>query len=133
VILAIDDATNRERLIEAYFAHAKAMEQGIQDDPYFWAVEEIWKLIERDPEGMWTLVLEMLRRADGDYMIAFIAAGPLEDFIVRYGSAWLERIEAEARTNAKFRRALVGVWGKSRMPEELVRRLRALVEGEPPL
>jgi hypothetical protein len=109
------------------------MQQGIQDDPDFWAVEEIWKLIERDPEGTWTLVLEMLRRADGDYMIASIAAGPLEDFIVRYGSPWLERIEAEARSNAKFRRALVGVWGESRMPEELVRRLRALVAHEPPL
>lgn len=128
-----DAATNRDRLLEAYFAHVKAMQQGIQDDPDFWAVEEIWKLIERDPEGTWTLVLEMLRRADGDYMIASIAAGPLEDFIVRYGSPWLERIEAEARSNAKFRRALVGVWGESRMPEELVRRLRALVAHEPPL
>jgi hypothetical protein len=131
--LPSDAATNRDRLLEAYFAHVKAMQQGIQDDPDFWAVEEIWKLIERDPEGTWTLVLEMLRRADGDYMIASIAAGPLEDFIVRYGSPWLERIEAEARSNAKFRRALVGVWGESRMPEELVRRLRALVAHEPPL
>jgi hypothetical protein len=131
--LAIGDATNRERLLDAYFKHEKAMEQGIQDDPYFWAVEAVWKLIDRDPEGTWTLLLEMLRRADGDYMIASIAAGPLENFIVRHGWPFLDRIEAEARTNAKFRRALVGVWGENRMSEELVRRLRALVEGEPPL
>jgi hypothetical protein len=59
--LPSDAATNRDRLLEAYFAHVKAMQQGIQDDPDFWAVEEIWKLIERDPEGTWTLVLEMLQ------------------------------------------------------------------------
>jgi hypothetical protein len=129
--LPADDATDRERLIDAYFKHETAMEQGIKDDPYFWAVEAVWKLSDRDPEGTWTLLLEMLRRANEDYIIFSIAAGPLENFIVRHGWPFLDRIEAEARTNAKFRRALVGVWGENRMSEELVHRLRALVEGEP--
>lgn len=131
--LAADDANSRERLIDAYFAQLKAMKQGIDDGLYFWAVEAIWKLLDRDPEETWTRILEMLRRSDGDAMIASVAAGPLDDFIVRYGWPFLDRIEKEAGTNPKFRRALVGVWGETRMSEELVRRLQALVEGEPPL
>ena len=127
------DANNREAVIEAYFAHTRALEQGITDDPYLWAVEAMWEMIERAPEVAWTVILDMVGRAEGDHQIASIAAGPLEDFIVRHGWQYLDRVEREALANAKFRRALVGVWGESRMPEELVLRLRALVKGEPPL
>ena len=131
--LTKDDANNREEVIEAYFARTKALEQRITDDPYFWTVEAMWEMIERVPDAAWTVILEMIKRADGDYQIASIAAGPLEDFIVRHGWQYLNHLESEARANAKFRRALVGVWGESRMSEELVLRLRALVQGEPPL
>ncbi len=128
-----DDAENREQLLEAYLAHTKAQEQGVEDDRYFWAVEAMWEFVERDPEGTWTLILDMLQRVDGNYAIASIAAGPLENFIVAHGGRFLDRIEAEAGRNPKFRRALVGVWGENRMPEELVQRLRELVRDEPPL
>ena len=124
---------NRAQLLDAYLEYAAAREKGVSDEQYFWAVEAMWAVVERDADTAWLLLLEMLRRVDGDYMIAFIAAGPLEDFLIRHGARFLERIETEARTNPKFRRALVGVWGESRMSEELVRRLRALTEGEPPL
>ena len=128
-----NELTDRNRLVEGYFAHVEAQKRGEKEDPHFWAVEAMWALIDRDEDESWTVLLEMLRRAEGEHMIASIAAGPLEDFIVRYGETFLPRIESEARTNSKFRRALVGVWGESRMSEELVLRLRSLVEREPPL
>jgi hypothetical protein len=128
-----DDAGKREDLLETYLAYTKALEQGTEDDARFWAVEAMWELVDRDPEGAWTILLQMIDRADGDYALASIAAGPLENFIVAHGERFLGRIEAEARTTSKFRRALVGVWGQNRMPDELVRRLRALTAGEPPL
>ena len=127
-----DDA-DRDDIIEAYLARTRAQEQGIADDAGFWAVEAMWEIVDGEPEAAWTVILEMIGRAEGDYQIASIAAGPLEDFIVRHGWQCLDKVEREARANPKFRRALVGVWGESRMPEELVLRLRALVQGEPPL
>jgi Family of unknown function (DUF6869) len=76
-------------------------EQGVQDDAYFWAVEAMWDLVERHPEGTWRLLLEMIRRADGDHALAFIAAGLLENLIVAHGARFLDRIEAEVGTNPK--------------------------------
>ena len=46
-----DHTQNRGQLLEAYLAHTKALEQGVEDDRYFWAVEAMWKLVERDREG----------------------------------------------------------------------------------
>ena len=128
----VDEPRKREELLSTYLARAASEEASGADDEGFWAVEAMWDLVARDPEGAWS-VLELIERADGDYSLAYIAAGPLENFLVAYGEAFLPRVEAEAGRNAKFRRALVGVWGDSRMSEDLVRRLHALVEGEPPL
>jgi hypothetical protein len=129
-VLTTDDLEDRERLIQTYFAHARASERGIEDDAYFWAVEAMWDIVHDDADRAWSILCEMLRRAEGDYVIAYVAAGPLENFILRYGWPYIERIEAEAQGNPKFRRALVGVWDA---PEGLKGRLRALVQGEPPL
>ena len=128
-----DEAATRGHLLDTYLAYTKAREQGLEDDARFWAVEAMWDLVEREPDRAWRLLLEMIHRADGDYALASIAAGPLENFIVAHGSRYLDRLEAEAVANPKFRRALVGVWGENRMSEDLARRIRALVEGEPPL
>ena len=91
-------------------------------DERFWAVEAMWHLVARDPEGAWIILLELIGRAEGDRALAYIAAGPLENFLVAYGEGFLPRVEAEAARNARFRRALVGVWGENRMSEDLVRR-----------
>ena len=129
----MDDPRKREELLSTYLAAAASEEASGADDERFWAVEAMWDLVARDPEGAWSILLELIGRADGDRALAYIAAGPLENFLVAYGEAFLPRVEAEAGRNAKFRRALVGVWGENRMSEDLVRRLHALVEGEPPL
>ena len=129
----MDDPRTREELVSTYLARAASEEASSADDESFWAVEAMWDLVARDPEGAWSILLELIGRADGDRALAYIAAGPLENFLIAYGEGFLPRVEAEAGRNAKFRRALVGVWGNSRMSEDLVRRLHALVEGEPPL
>ena len=129
----MDDPRKREELLSTYLARAASEEASSADDESFWAVEAIRDLVARDPEGAWSILLELIGRADGDRALAYIAAGPLENFLIAYGEGFLPRVEAEAGRNAKFRRALVGVWGDSRMSEDLVRRLHALVEGEPPL
>jgi hypothetical protein len=129
----MDDRNRREELLAAYLAKAASEEASGADDEHFWAVEAMWDLVARDREGAWSILLELIGRADGDRALAYIAAGPLENFLVAYGEVFFPRVEAESRHNPKFRRALVGVWGENRMSEELVQRLHALVEGEPPL
>ena len=129
----MNDSRTREELLSAYLARAASEGDSGADDERFWAVEAMWDIVEKDPDGAWSILLELIRRADGDRALAYIAAGPLENFLVAHGERYLPQVETEAGRNAKFRRALVGVWGENRMSEDLVRRLHALVEGEPPL
>jgi hypothetical protein len=129
----VDDRRRREELLNTYLVQAASEEAIGAHDERFWAVEAMWDLVARDPEGAWSILLELIGRADGDRALAYIAAGPLENFLVAHGERFLPLVEAEAGRNAKFRRALVGVWGENRMSEDLARRLRALVDGEPPL
>ena len=129
----VNDPRTREALLSTYLAEAASEQASGANEERFWAVEAMWDIVDRDPEGAWSILLELIRRADGDRALAYIAAGPLENFLVAHGELYLPRVETEARCNAKFRRALVGVWGENRMSEDLVRRLHALVEGESPL
>jgi hypothetical protein len=50
--MPVDDAGKREKLVKGYLAHASALELGVQDDAYLWAVEAMWELVEREPEGV---------------------------------------------------------------------------------
>jgi hypothetical protein len=44
-------------------------------------------------------------------MLANVAAGPLEDLLKREPDRFIDRVEIQARRDAKFRRCLTGVWG----------------------
>jgi hypothetical protein len=41
---------------------------------------------------------------------AFVAAGPLEEFVVAHGDQYLEAISSQARASQKRQQALGGVW-----------------------
>src|SRR5438067_10595551 len=61
------------------------------------------------PEVQWDVILEMVRQASDDDL-GHIAAGPIEGLLGWHGPAWIERVEAEAKQNPKFARAVTGVW-----------------------
>lgn len=82
-------------------------------DPLFAAWEEVGELVSSHPEDGWTVILELIEAAPDDQVLANVAAGPLEDLLVRWPDQFLDRTEVQARRDAKFRRCLTGVWGLS--------------------
>jgi len=80
-------------------------------DPRFSAWAEVDDLVRRDPEAGWTLILELIVAAPDDRILANVAAGPLEDLLSRDAERFIDRLEVQARRDAKFRRCLTGVWG----------------------
>jgi hypothetical protein len=88
-----------ERLVESWFTY----------EDNFWAFNAMYNLLREDPEQAWLVLLQMLERAD-EARIGVLAAGPLEDLMSGYGPQLIERIATEARSNAKLRQALLGVW-----------------------
>ena len=61
----------------------------------------------------------------------YVGAGELEDFCWEVAPAFIERIEAEAVRNPRFRLALASVWpGAGTIPPEMYSRIRAAA-GDP--
>jgi hypothetical protein len=82
-----------------------------------------------------TRCCEIIRRISpqDEDILAYVAAGPLEDLLVRHPYAFIDRIESLARNDAHFRRAMSGVWGWNSIPSELRTRLDTLLGDEPRL
>jgi hypothetical protein len=122
-----------EELVIAYLEHAEAvcLRREQRDRPT--EVDQLEDLIRGDPERAWAVVQELVRRATRDEVLAYIAAGPLENLLCEHAHAFIDRVEVVAGRDAHFRRALSGVWGWSRMPDDIVARLDALFGDEPRL
>ena len=124
------DPKKFDKWVAAYILFESDPDNDRDDHPLFWAVEKFMELIHMDEasEEYFEAILEVLRRNPGDKVLAVLAAGPLEDLINHHGPQYIDRIEAESKTNPQFRRLLGGVWEGS-TPEIWARVER--VRGEP--
>ena len=122
-----------EDLVTGYLNHAEAVSlHGYKGDlPPEW--DQVNDLVRTSPEAGWIVVQELVRRATSDEVLAYVAAGPLEDLLCHHPYAFIDRCESLAARDRHFRRALSGVWGWSRMPDDVVARLDALFGDEPRL
>ena len=76
----------------------------------WWAYEKTQNLCWRHPAKAWDLLQHLLELADTKETILDIGAGPLEDFIRCHAQSFIDRMEALAAKNVRFRRALRIVW-----------------------
>jgi hypothetical protein len=122
-------------IISGYLTHAKTTTRDGTDAENFDANEELDELVTDEPERAWPLICEIIRRISpqDEDILAYVAAGPLEDLLVRHPYAFIDRIESLARIDAHFRRAVSGVWGWNSIPSEIRTRLDTLLGDEPRL
>lgn len=76
----------------------------------FWAWERVMHLVKNEPGEAWPVILDLVEKAPDDKVLGVIAAGEIEDFIMAHAPEFIDRIEAEARSSARFKEALAGVW-----------------------
>ncbi|MFN8619890.1 MAG: hypothetical protein U0869_24150 [Chloroflexota bacterium] len=81
----------------------------VPDDPDGWAADLVWTATfyptHATPETMeygWRLILALVAAAEGP-QIPYVAAGPVEDFLGLHGDAVIERVEAQASADPRFR------------------------------
>jgi len=92
-------------------------------DPDWWAIEFfMMRPIFSNGRVYRSGLLALLRRANSDYLVSCVAAGPLENFVSDDESdlRWLEQ---EAARNEVLRRALTGVWCHGHVSEATFARL----------
>jgi hypothetical protein len=63
-------------------------------DEFDWVTRE-------HPEHAWRAILAALQDPRTEPYLGVLAAGPLEDLLSHHGQAFIERVETEARANAK--------------------------------
>ncbi len=114
---------DRKMLAAAWIALHHAKPGSSQYRENFWAFAALSVLCEENPERCWDLI-EEIRNLDGsDIMLANLAAGPLEELLVRHGAAMIERVEQRAREDARYRRLLGAMW-QNDIPVELWQRVK---------
>jgi hypothetical protein len=113
----------RADLIHTYLAELAARVEG---DPAGAAMAITAVTFVTDLDEQWDLILDLIAAApDDDQVLSVIASGPLEGCLGRYGAEAIDRVEAEARRDPKFRRVLRGVW-QHNMSDAVWERVRAL-------
>lgn len=68
-----------------------------------------WVVRER-PEQAWQAIVTASLDPRVEPHFGVLAAGPLEDLLSQHGPNFIDRVEAEARSNPKFAFLLGGVW-----------------------
>lgn len=77
----------------------------------FWAVDEVNERVRHgdDLADAWAVTEALIEAADEE-SLGFVGAGPLEDFVRRFGARHILVIEARARQDPKFRACLGAIW-----------------------
>ncbi len=112
-------------LIDTWIAHHKEGDPNKVNESTFWAWEELDDISRHDPDLCWELILEILRTDQSDRVVGNLAAGPLEDLLVRHGPKMIDRVESQARKDLQFRNLLGGVW-KNAISDEVWNRVQAV-------
>jgi hypothetical protein len=115
----------RTRAAEAWLEYWKPG-VGLEDrEANAWVTDLEYSLLYEDPEDLWRLILEIHRRDHSNKTQEVLSAGNLENLLDKYGDAFIERVEAEARADPLFASLLGGVW-KSSMGEAIWNRVQAV-------
>lgn len=99
----------------------------------FEASEEMDRLVRDDPQVAWAVTKLAIEKAPTDAVLAYIAAGPLEDLLKRNGPEIIDETEHLARVDDHMRFAVCGVWIDQRFPvcsrvHELIREFAPQLE-----
>lgn len=89
----------------------------------FWAYMALDDLRDHDLERYWRIINEIRHLDDSDAMLSNLAAGPLEDLLVTSGGAFIDRCEALAKSDARFKFMLGMVW-KNDISDDIWERVR---------
>lgn len=113
----------RSDLIRAYL---KDMAEDVDDDPTGASMAITSVTFMADLDEQWGLILELIAESsDQENVLGAIAAGPLEGFLGMFDQQAIDRVEAEADRDPKFRRVLSGVW-KNEMSDLVWERVRTI-------
>ncbi|SRR6266545_4636902 len=99
------DRHNLEELADAFLRYHSQ-----KRDEDKWAFGDLDEMVRDEPQKALEVTLLLLKKAgDDDAVLAYVAAGPLENLLKLHGGDVLDRIERESKNNSRLQLALSGV------------------------
>jgi hypothetical protein len=114
----IDVEEGDRRLVAAWLRY-EAEKERHENDPDWWAVEELQAVFLEDPDRAWEIAAELTRESETEWQIVMIGCGILEDLLELNADRYLERLDVEGRTNRKLITAAAHVWGNNSLQSRL--------------
>src|SRR5262249_54154177 len=103
----IEDWLSYHRELERLGSRANERDAGAQ---HFESIDRLDEIVRVDPETGWQAIQVIFSRCENDFQRACLAAGLLEDLLVKHGRQFVDRVERAARNDSGFRELLTGVW-----------------------
>jgi hypothetical protein len=100
-----DDEQDFNTLADTYLRHHSE-----HRDEDSWVLQEVDRVVRANLTLGWQITLLLLRKADSDDALRYVAAGPLEDLVDGYGDAALDIIEPACDSDPQLQFALSGIW-----------------------
>lgn len=83
-------------------------------------------IVLHDPNRAFDVIVQILENTQNEFVLSNLAAGPLEDLLVRHGIIIIDRVERQAKFDDRFRDLLAGVW-RNAISEEVWQRVEKAV------
>ena len=99
-----------DELASAWIKFHQAQETPQDSGQLAWAFDRLDDLVRDEPESAWRVIEHIRRLKPDDLILANLASGPLEDFIMRHGDEFIDRIESAARSDPQLKKLLGAVW-----------------------
>jgi hypothetical protein len=104
------DKVDLDTLVPAWVEAQRTFDANKREEPTPQPILRLFDLPHEAPEEAWKFIEMVLHHPHFDEVRDILAAGPLEDLITEHGTAFIDRIEALARSSDRFRSLLGGVW-----------------------
>jgi hypothetical protein len=101
-------------LVESWIKRYELIESQGKDSKeaktLFWAFDELDDICRNAPEDALTLINRILASTQNEFVLANLAAGPLETLLGKHGQKIILEVERYAKADARFRELLGSVW-----------------------
>jgi hypothetical protein len=76
----------------------------------FWAFDTLSNLCESSPEQCFAVINQIILTDASDVVLSNLAAGPIEDLLVKHGEQIIELIVRSAKNSSDWKKMLGAVW-----------------------
>lgn len=104
---------SEDAIAEGWIALQHAEQRSRSHADNFWSHTELDDLLDNDPDKGWHVIQLIQAKDSSEKILSNLAAGPIEDLLVRHGVRFIQRIEDRAKADAQFRQVLSMVWQNS--------------------